>query len=161
MDWLARQEHSSDESLEKYSLNELAESNLPAVEAHLLVCASCRARLDAIEPVNYIHYTEDGLIYSRATRLTSGRVIAQHWGSDLHGGRVFRTVTAARKYLDESFSQMFPEHACSVGCTKVASPPRAVGPAPAQCYVISYGAKRNPVSNHGHRNRARGAHLER
>jgi hypothetical protein len=122
-------EHPSDGALEGYSLRELAESSLPAVEEHLLVCDGCRARLDAIEPVNYIHYTEDGLIYSRATRLTTGRVMAQHWGSDLHGARIFRTVAAARKYLDESFSQMFPEHKCSVRCTRVAPARRAVEPA--------------------------------
>ena len=112
----AIQGHPADESLEAHSLNELAEPGLAAVEEHLLVCGHCRARLEQIEPVKFIHYTNDGPIYSRATRLTTGQVMAQHWGRNLHGGRVFGSVSAARKYLCDSFSQMFPEHTCTVWC---------------------------------------------
>jgi hypothetical protein len=106
--------HISDSVLEAYSLRELAESRTAAVEEHLLVCDCCRARLEAIEPLNFIHFTEDGPIYSRATRLTTGKVVARHWGRELEGGAVFRSVSGARKYLIQSFSQMFPEHTCTV-----------------------------------------------
>jgi len=102
--------------LEEYSLNKLPESGLTAVEVHLLVCERCRGRLEEIELVNHIHYTEDGPVYSRATRLSTGDVIARHWGTDLHGGKTFRSVSAARTYLIESFSQLFPEHSCNGSC---------------------------------------------
>jgi hypothetical protein len=64
------QGHLSDGSLEEYSLDNLPESSLTVVEEHLLVCGQCRARLEGIEPINYIHYTEDGPVYESATRLT-------------------------------------------------------------------------------------------
>ena len=78
----------ADGALEEYSLCELAESRVAAVEEQLLVCHFCRARLEAIEPVNFVHFTEDGPVYSRATKLTTGKVMARHWGKDLEGGKV-------------------------------------------------------------------------
>jgi len=60
--------HISDEVLEKYSLETLATPHLSA-EIHLMACASCRSRLETIEPVNLVHFTEDGPVYSRATPL--------------------------------------------------------------------------------------------
>jgi len=108
--------HILDRAREKYSLHELAESRVGAVEEHLLVCDFCRARLDAIEPVNFIHFTADGPVYSRATRLTTGKVMARHWGKDMDGGKVFRSVGAAKRYLSASFAQMFPEHTCKGRC---------------------------------------------
>ena len=93
----AIENHILNGTLQEYSLHELTESSIAAVEEHLLVCDYCRARLEAIEPVNFIHFTEDGPIYSRATRLTTGKILARHWGRDLAGGRVFRSVSAARK----------------------------------------------------------------
>src|SRR5947207_3251573 len=38
--------HQSEEQLELYSFGRLSEPDVAAVEEHLLVCASCRARLD-------------------------------------------------------------------------------------------------------------------
>ena len=111
-----REGHVLEGALEEYSLDELVDSRVGAVEEHLRVCDSCRARLEAIEPVNFVHFTEDGPVYSRATRLTTGKVMARHWGRDMDGGRVFGSVSAARKYLSEFFSQMFPEHKCTVPC---------------------------------------------
>ena len=102
--------------LEEYSLRALAKSTVAAVEEHLLVCPRCRAWLDAIEPVNFVHFTEYGPIYSRATLLTTGEVMARHWGKGLDIGRECRSISAARKYLIESFSQMFPEHTCRGQC---------------------------------------------
>lgn len=108
--------HSSDERLEKYSLDRLPESSLAAVEEHLLVCEQCRARLEEIEPLKYVHHTEDGPVYARVTRLTTGKVMARHWGHDLHAGRAFGDFYAAKQYLRESFSQMYPEHTCEGSC---------------------------------------------
>jgi hypothetical protein len=66
--------------------------------------------------VNTIHFTDDGPIYSRATRLKTGRVMARHWGTELDGGRVCRSVSAAKSHLTQSFVQMFPEHRCEGRC---------------------------------------------
>lgn len=40
--------HESDDRLELYSLNRLPDSDIESVEEHLLVCDSCRERLDQI-----------------------------------------------------------------------------------------------------------------
>jgi hypothetical protein len=106
----------SDGTLEGYSLDRLPESSLAAVEEHLLVCDQCRVRLEEIEPLKYVHHTEDGPIYVRITRLTTGKVMARHWGQDLHAGRAFGSFYAAKQYLSESFSQMYPEHRCQGSC---------------------------------------------
>ncbi len=108
--------HLSDASLETYSLTQVDESALSETEEHLLVCDFCRARLEAIEPVNFVHNTVDGPIYSRITRLRSGKVMARHWGNILDGGGLFGSVSAGKRYLNESFSQMFPEHSCNGRC---------------------------------------------
>lgn len=111
----AIESHISDGVLEQYSLETLAEPRL-SVKKHLLACAYCRTRLEAIEPVNFVHFTEDGPIYSRATKLTTGKVMARHWGKELDGGRLCGSVSVAKAYLKESFSQMFPEHSCEGEC---------------------------------------------
>jgi hypothetical protein len=41
--------HGTDEQLELYSLGSLSDSELPVLEAHLLMCAACRERLNGIE----------------------------------------------------------------------------------------------------------------
>jgi hypothetical protein len=76
--------------------------------------------LERMEPFNYIHYIEDGPIYESVTRLTTGEVMARHRGQDLHAGKVFGSLSAAKRYLSDSFSQMFPEHICNGLC---GSPP--------------------------------------
>jgi hypothetical protein len=111
------QGHLSDGSLEEYSLDGLPEASLAAVEEHLLVCNQCRARLEGIEPVNYIHFTEDGPVYESATRLSTGKVMARHRGQNLHAGKTLGSFSAAKRYLRESFSQMFPEHTCDGLCS--------------------------------------------
>ena len=110
------EDHIPDGALEEYSLGKLGESIIDEVEEHLRICDYCRTRRQGIEPVNFVHFTEDGPVYSRATRLTTGKVMARHWGKDLNGGRVFGDVSAARRYLNESFSQMFPRHTCDGRC---------------------------------------------
>jgi hypothetical protein len=112
----AAQGHPSDEVLEKYSLDRLPESNLAAVEEHLLVCDQCRARLQEIEPLECVHYTDDGPVYARITRLSTGKLMARHWGHDLHAGRRFGSFYAAEEYVSTSFAQMYPEHTCKGSC---------------------------------------------
>jgi hypothetical protein len=73
-------------------------------------------------PLFNVHDTEDGMIYSRATR--EGRKwIARHWGPQLDGMRVCRTMREANAYLEESFSEMFPEHRCTERCQLMPNAP--------------------------------------
>ena len=120
-------EHITDDSLERYSLDAQPESNADLIEEHFLVCDFCRWRLEAIEPYNYVHFTVDGPFYSRITRLATNKVMARHWGKDLDGGRIFGTISAARRYLTESFAQMFPEHRCRRVCGITQEHPRDGG----------------------------------
>jgi hypothetical protein len=108
--------HESGEDLASYSLGRLAPSRAAAVERHLLICQRCRAKLNAIEPYNFVHYTSDGPFYSRITKLRTGTFIARHWGRSLEGGKEFRTRKGAKAYLARTFSRMFPEHACTARC---------------------------------------------
>ena len=108
--------HESGEDLECYSLGRLAPSRAAAVERHLLICQRCLAKLNAIEPYNFVHYTSDGPFYSRITKLRTGTFIARHWGRSLEGGKEFRTRKGAKAYLARTFSRMFPEHACTARC---------------------------------------------
>jgi|SRR5579862_7302620 len=114
--------HVLDGTLEEYSLHELEKSRVGAVAEHLRTCRRCRARLEAIEPVNFVHFTEDGPVYSRVTRLTTGKVIARHWGKELDGGKVCGSVTKAKRYLQVSFWKMFPEHTCEGRCGPTQAP---------------------------------------
>jgi hypothetical protein len=109
-------DHISDGVLQEYSLDKLAGLALAAVEEHLLICDQCRTWLDAIEPVSYVHFTEDGPIYSRATLLMEGKVMARHWGKELAVNKECGSVSTARKYLNEYFAKMFPEHKCDGRC---------------------------------------------
>jgi hypothetical protein len=108
--------HPSDEILEKCSLDRLPECDLARLEEHLLVCDQCRARLAAIEPLRYVHYTEDGSVWATITRLKTGKLMARVWGQDLHGGRAFGSFYAAKEYLSAFFAQMYPEHICKDPC---------------------------------------------
>jgi hypothetical protein len=108
--------HVSSKLLEEYSLDSLTKRCDSAVEEHLLVCVYCCTRLEAVEPLSFVHITEDGPIYSRATRLTTGFVIARQWGKELDGMRMCGSIAHAQKYLNKSFSEMFPEHSCDSRC---------------------------------------------
>jgi hypothetical protein len=109
-------DHQSGEDLESYSLGRLAPSQTAALERHLLTCPPCRARLQAIEPFNLVHYTNAGPFYSRITHLRTGIFLARHWGTNVEGGKEFRTRRGAQAYLDRTFSRMFPEHICTAWC---------------------------------------------
>jgi hypothetical protein len=101
-DWV--EGHPSSAKLEAYSLNKLAGSDVISVEEHVLVCDFCCSRLEAIEPVNFVHFTVDGPVYLRATRLSTGAVVARRWGRCMEGSRTFRSVARATRYLNESFA---------------------------------------------------------
>jgi hypothetical protein len=102
--------HLSDTLLEQYMFDRLPPSR--EVDRQLSTCDCCQARLEKILLVNFVHYTEDGPVYSRATRLATGKVTARHWGKDLDGRRIF-TISVAKRNLFESFYQMYPERGCS------------------------------------------------
>jgi hypothetical protein len=109
-------EHIGEATLEDYSLQKFGPEALEAAECHLLVCADCRDRLAGIEPFSAIHFTRDGLFYSRVTQLRDGSFWARHWGCQIDGGGCHRDLASAVKYLLDSFLQMFPEHQCGAGC---------------------------------------------
>lgn len=73
-------------------------------------------RLEAIEPVNFVHFTSDGPIYLRATRLANSKVMARHWGKGLEDAKLCQDVADARASLEDSFAKTFPEHACGERC---------------------------------------------
>ena len=108
--------HRSGEDLESYSLGRLAAARTAALERHLLTCPRCRAKLHAIEPYNFVHYTNAGPFYSRITKLRTGMFVARHWGRDLEGGKEFRTHKGAKAYLARTFARLFPEHICTAWC---------------------------------------------
>jgi hypothetical protein len=110
--------HPSDGKLEAYSLNKLDAPRVTLVEEHLLVCDFCRSRLEAIEPVNIVHYTEDGPVYLRATRLSTGAVVARRRGRYMEGGRTFRNVAGAKEYLNQSFAQVSRGTSAMVGAAR-------------------------------------------
>ena len=121
-------------------LQALSMGRLPTVESlrvqkHLFECPACLHRLlemevlnelaeelnshvpkpDRRKPLFIVHDTADGLMYSRTER--RGRVwIARHWGPELEGMRVCRTMREANAFLEASFLEMFPEHRCTELC---------------------------------------------
>lgn len=109
-------DHRTGDDLENYSLGKLSPPRTRPLEEHLLICRQCGAKLKAIEPYNFVHYTGDGPIYSRVTRLRSGVYVARHWGLRLEGGKEFQSRQGAKAYLVRTFSQMFPEHLCTARC---------------------------------------------
>jgi hypothetical protein len=109
-------DHQSGEDLESYSLGRLTPSRTAAFERHLIICQRCRAKLNAIELYNFVHYTSDGPFYSRITKLRTETLLARHWGRSLEGGKEFRTHQGAKAYLARTFSRMFPEHTCTARC---------------------------------------------
>jgi len=116
--------HASNEELENYSLARLVLERTAALEEHFLICDPCRSALESLEPLNWIHYTPEGPFYWRITRLSTGKFFARHWGCAVEGGREFRTLSGARKYLARSFAELFPEHVCTIRCGSTRSLPR-------------------------------------
>jgi len=111
------------DTLERYSLGEFGPAALEAVvECHLLICAACRDRLAEIEPFKTVHDTQDGPFYSRITQLRDGSFAAHHWGCQIDGGSRYQDLAAARKYLVDSFAEMFSEHECGEACSGPGTP---------------------------------------
>jgi hypothetical protein len=123
--------HTTTQELEGLSSGTIPATHSRRVQRHLCNCIPCFRRLidlesstgcrrpllqpDSTRPIYFVHYTADGLIYSRAQR--SGRTwVAHHWGSRLNGGRTFPSLEKANEYLTASFEQMFPEHRCNARC---------------------------------------------
>jgi hypothetical protein len=110
-------------------------TNSIALQQHLFNCPSCLAKLLQLEAVNEItvqsnpytplpdcrkplfvvHDTADGPVYSRAEK-RGRKWVARHWGEELSGMRLCRTIREANKYLEQSFGEMFPEHRCTKCC---------------------------------------------
>ena len=134
-----------------YLLKTLASTERAQLEEHLLVCQACREQLDRTEdfiasirrearipengfmalngrqPRRFIHDTEDGLIISEVMHAGSRKWVAHHWGPQLDGGRITRTLREAMDYLTESFGRMFPEHQCTCRCETVSLVSRPFG----------------------------------
>lgn len=99
-------------------MQNLGPEAVEATECHLLVCTDCRDGLVAIEPFSAIHSTEDGLFSSRITQRRDGTFWAHHWGCQIDGGCLYLDLSSARRYLLDSFVEMFPEHACGEACSQ-------------------------------------------
>ena len=69
-----------------------------------------------MKPIDRTHHTSDGPIRVWVYKTPYGW-LGRHQGSQLDGGRVFKTLKAANVYAEESFAQMFPEHKCGRRCT--------------------------------------------
>jgi hypothetical protein len=66
--------HVSEEDLERYSMNRLAERELAEVEEHLLVCGECRGRLE--ESDRYVRAMRAAAAQARAAERDAGRPLA-------------------------------------------------------------------------------------
>jgi predicted anti-sigma-YlaC factor YlaD len=75
--------HGTDEQLEHYSLGSLSDSDLPVIEAHLLMCAACRERLNGIEDFNIAMrdaLSEESALEAVALKNTESRGGWFKWG---------------------------------------------------------------------------------
>jgi hypothetical protein len=119
-----------------YALGTLPEPALARFEEHLLICGPCQDRLAAVDVLraavclseskdvrtkrlDFSHDTEDGMIVSEVHRVGRGKWLARHYGPQLDGGKLTKTLREANTYLLESFKLMFPEHVCTLRCQPV------------------------------------------
>ncbi|HVX66193.1 MAG TPA: zf-HC2 domain-containing protein [Bryobacteraceae bacterium] len=123
-------EHPVPRLLESYALEDLPESDLSAIEEHLLVCERCRqvvAELDVFAPTlrgwgrkrtsaAFVHETDDGPIRLELRALPDAKWAARFWGEALEGSAVFPSVREAYAHLRDVFSEMYPDHLCNQGC---------------------------------------------
>src|SRR5579871_4852792 len=85
--------HLSKDSRERYALSRATEAECAEVEEHLLICALCRTRLTEMEsyhkamssalkvaasfpaqrPIEIVHYTAEGPVYSSSRKVKPGR----------------------------------------------------------------------------------------
>lgn len=123
-------EHPNTRKLEKYTLEDLPNSELATVEEHLLVCERCRqvvSELDVFAPTlrgwgrkrtsaAFVHETEDGPIRLELRAMPDAKWAARFWGESLEGSAVFAEVGEAYIHLRNVFSEMYPDHLCSPTC---------------------------------------------
>jgi hypothetical protein len=124
--------HPDESTLDEYLLERLSEPELSRIEEHLLICDTCRNRLDefsalrialliaglrpASQRLSFCHETEDGLIVSEVNDLGKGRLLARHVGSELDGATIAKTISEAIELLHCSFASMYPAHICTERC---------------------------------------------
>ena len=80
---MAHNFHGTEEQLEQYSLGSLSDSDLPVLEAHLLMCAACRERLNGIEDFAIAMrdaLTEESALEAVALKNTASRGGWFKWG---------------------------------------------------------------------------------
>jgi len=131
--------HIGEDSLDRYAASHrLPETELAAVEEHLLVCPACQDRLAAVDDfvgalgaalqkrgvvrMDFIHQTEDGPVRLLLTRTADDGWLARFQGRELDGCREFRTAVGAKRWLARSFAEMFPQHRCTRRCRAASEP---------------------------------------
>ena len=125
-------DHLEMDVVERYVLNELAETELAPAEEHLLVCETCRqavSEMDVFAPLlrpadgggsaAYRHATADGPVILEIHSLAESGWSAWIHGSRLDGRAQMGSPREACAYLRRSFAEMFPEHLCDEGCGRV------------------------------------------
>jgi anti-sigma factor RsiW len=122
--------HLTEDEVEDFVRKALSGAELALVEEHLLVCDSCRRRVeeldrfvadlraavDVLEPLDVIHATADGPIRLRTRQLEDGTWLAEMSGREIHSARMFPTSEQARIFGRRVFCEMFPEHVCNQHC---------------------------------------------
>ena len=123
--------HIKDDSLELYALGRVAPLEVVSIEEHLLVCPSCRGRLEGIsefakamrEATQIIvteliatHHTKDGLVHLYVRPNGANDWLATIRGDELGGGVSADSRAEAVERCLASFEEMFLEHECGNGC---------------------------------------------
>ncbi len=125
--------HPNHDTLELLAGNRLTEPALATAEEHLLVCDSCRERLNliseylstmraALRPSDprvilwQLHSTHDGPIQIWVEQKPDGKWLSRRAGPNLDGGLETEKRTDALLDAFQSFVQLFPEHKCSRAC---------------------------------------------
>jgi anti-sigma factor RsiW len=131
--------HIGGDLLDRYAASHhLPESELAALEAHLLVCPSCQDRFAELDgsvqalstilerrgqmQTDFVHQTEDGPVRLLLTRTVDRGWVARFQGRELDGRREFRTAVGAKRWLARSFAEMFPKHRCTRRCRAAPEP---------------------------------------
>lgn len=125
--------HIAEIALELLSLGRLPEPDLGDAEGHLLVCESCRARLQAMDVFTaslraalrqtsasvvwwQLHATAEGPVQIWVEKTTNGRYLSRRVGAHVDGGAKLTNEKDAVIEAMQSFWEMFPEHCCSEDC---------------------------------------------
>ena len=98
---------------------ELCQDRLGAVDALRFAVRLAESKSVKTRRLDFCHDTEDGIIVSEVHRVGRGKWFARHYGSQLDGGKLTRTLREANAYLLESFHLMFPKHVCTEWCEPI------------------------------------------